>query len=94
MTGIEEFSFCFGTLYGAITVGIVALILNQIREARLKAGFKDRSFDKFPDSAQPNLTSSGVVRSSRQAGIRIVMFTVFLVFFVAIAGAGAYYIMV
>ncbi len=94
MEGIEGASFCFGIFYGAIAAGIVAQILIQIREARLKAGFKDRSFDKFPDSAQPNLTSFGVVKNSQQASIKVVTFTVLLVFFVTIAGVGVYYIVV
>jgi hypothetical protein len=94
MTGIEEFSFCFGTFYGAIAAGVIAVILNQIREARLKAGSKDRSFDKFPASAQPNLTSSDVVRSSQQASIRVFIFSVLLIFFVGVVGVGAYFITV
>jgi hypothetical protein len=94
MEGIEGASFCFGTFYGAIAAGIVSQILIQIREARGKAGLKNRSFDKFPDSAQPNLTSSGIVRSSQQANIKAVMFSVLLVFFFGVAGVGVYYIVV
>jgi hypothetical protein len=86
-------SFCCGTMYGLIVGGIIGLTLHQIREARTKMGLKNRPLDNFPDAAQPQMTSSGVVNTSQQATVRYVMWTFFLIVFVVAVIAGVLYVM-
>jgi hypothetical protein len=85
-------SFCCGALYGFIAAGIIALILTQMREARGRLGHKDRPLDKFPDSAHPNMTPLGLVKTSRQALTDIIMWSFLLSLIVGIVIAGLYYI--
>lgn len=93
MEEINEYSFCFGAFYGAIAAGIIALILNKIREARVKTGLRDRSLNNFPDSAQPNMTSSGIVRTSQEAVVSMVMWSFVLAIFAGVMLVGLYYIL-
>lgn len=93
MEELSENSFCFGAFYGAIAAGIVGSVLRYIREARVKSGLKNRSLDQFPDSAQPNLTSSGIVKTSREAFINMILWSFLLIFFAGIAIAGVYYLL-
>ena len=92
MENLNTGSFCFGTLYGLIAAGIIAAIANRMREARLKMGHKDRSYDKFPDSVQSTLTASGVARTSRQEGWVHAGLTIILVIFIGLALTGAFLI--
>ena len=92
MGNIENASFCFGLFYGVFAVGIIAAVANQIRFERLQMGMKDRTLDKFPDSAQPNMTSSGVVRKSRDATFRYAMLIIVLLAFIGLAIFGIYWV--
>jgi len=87
-------NFCCGTLYGFIAAGMIASVLVQIRDARFKLDHKDRPLDKFPDSAHPNMTPSGLVKTSRQALIDIIMWSFLLILLVGMVVAGLYYIYV
>jgi hypothetical protein len=94
MEEINSNSFCFGFFYGAFASGLIALFLNKIREARVKSGLRDRSLNNFPDAAQPNMTSAGVVKTSRQAIVSLFVWGFVLAFFVGTIVAGLYFILV
>jgi hypothetical protein len=94
MEEISGNSFCCGTLYGFVVAGIIALVLNQLFEAKVKLGHKDRALDKFPDSAQPGMTPLGLVNTSRRALIDIILWSFLLIILGGLALAGLYYIYV
>jgi hypothetical protein len=79
---LEKTSFLTGSICGFVAGGMIGWILFQIREARVKAGHKDRSLDKFPDSAQPSMTPIGIVSSSQQAAVNVALWTLVLLLLV------------
>jgi hypothetical protein len=93
MNELSGYSFCFGTIYGALAVGMIALALNKIREARLKAGFRNRTLSNFSDAMQANLTPTSVVKNSEQASFNLFMWNLALVIFIGIAVIGLYYVL-
>jgi hypothetical protein len=88
---MQDGTFCAGTMLGFVAAGVVAFILVQIRDARVKMGQKDRTLDKFPDSAHPNLTPAGIVRTSHEAQFAVIAWTLILIIFVGLVFAGIYY---
>jgi hypothetical protein len=88
---MQDGTFCAGTMLGFVAAGVVALILDQIRQARVKMGQKDRTLDKFPDSAHPNLTPAGIVRTSQEAQFAVIAWTLILIIFVGLVFVGIYY---
>jgi hypothetical protein len=76
---MDKDSFIVGGFYAGISVASIAFLLNAIRRALLETGLKNRPYDAFADAAQPRLTASGVVQSSNQAGVRVVVFTLGLI---------------
>ncbi|MBE7554374.1 MAG: hypothetical protein HS126_25260 [Anaerolineales bacterium] len=86
--------FCLGVLYGAFAAGIVAVILNKIRDAKTKRGFRIRTLNNFPDAAQPGMTSSGIVKTSQQALLNLIMWNTTLIIFIGIVIVGLYYLLV
>ncbi|HXV99983.1 MAG TPA: hypothetical protein VEC93_16310 [Anaerolineae bacterium] len=93
MDELNSYSFCFGTIYGALAVGMVAFALSKIREARLKAGFRNRTLSNFSDAMQANLTPTTVVKNSEQASFNLFMWNLALVIFIGIAVIGLYYVL-
>jgi ABC-type antimicrobial peptide transport system permease subunit len=93
MGGVQG-SFCCGLVYGFVAAGFIAMVLSNIREARLKMGLKDRSLNNFPDAAQPNMTSSGVVNTSQEAMFRYVMWIIALIVIIVMVVGGIFYIIV
>ena len=92
MEGFNTSSFCFGTLYGLIAAGIIALIANRMREARLKMEHQVRTYDKFPDSLHPTLTAAGVARTSQRETWVYAGLSVVLVIFIGLALTGVFLI--
>jgi|GEM_PF-4389942 len=92
MEGISGGSFCFGTLYGFMAAGIIAMMANRMREARLKMEYKDRSYDRFPPNLRANLTASGVIRTSWQEWGVYTSLMVALIIFVGLALIGLFFI--
>jgi hypothetical protein len=92
MESIQAGSFCFGMFYGLIAAGIIGLIASRMREARIKIAHKDRSYDNFPISVQPNLTASDVVRTSTAESLLFTALFIILIVFIGLTLAGAYYI--
>jgi hypothetical protein len=86
-------SFCCGSLYGFIAAGIIAFILVKLREARLKMGLRNRPLSNFPDAAQPEMTSSSVVSTSRQAALAYAIWTFMLLVILAMVASGFFYLM-
>jgi len=93
MNELNSYSFCFGTIYGALAVGMIGLALNKIREARLKAGFRNRNLNSFSDAMQANLTPTSVVKNSEQASFILFMWNLALFIFIGIALIGLYYVL-
>lgn len=93
MDGISTGSFCFGAFYGFAAAGIIALIANRMREARLKMDYKDRPYDKFPHAAQSNLTASAVIRTSGHERWVYTGLSIVLVIFIGLALTGLFFIM-
>jgi hypothetical protein len=91
MDGVKN-SFCWGAAYGFIAAGLISLVFHQIREARLKTGLKNLALDKFPDAAQPGMTSAGVVKTSKQAALAFIMWSLVLVTVIGLVAAGVYFI--
>ena len=85
-----DISFCSGTAYGLIVGLVVGLIGRKIKESQVKMGLKNRALDNFPDSAQPKMTSSGVVSDSNRAGVNLVLWSIAMLIVVGLAAAGAY----
>jgi hypothetical protein len=75
---MEKTSFLTGSFCGFVVGGMIGWILFQIQQAKVKAGAKDRSLDKFPDAAQPTLTPGGIVDSSGQAAFTVALWTLLL----------------
>lgn len=92
MEGISGTSFCFGTLYGFIAAGIIAMIANRMREARIKMEYKDRTYDRFPPGLHSNLTASGVLRTSWQERGVYTSLMVVMVIFIGLALTGLFFI--
>lgn len=86
-------SFCCGSLYGFIAAGIIAYILVRLREARVRMGLRNRALSNFPDAAQPEMTSSGIVSTSRQAMLAYAMWTFMLLVILVMVASGLFYIM-
>lgn len=78
---MESSSFCGGALIGGVYGGVVVYIIWQMEKIRGKMGEADRTYNTFPDSKQPSLTASGVVRSSHQASFTYAVLFVFLIVF-------------
>ena len=93
MEELNKYSFCFGTIYGFLGAGAVAFALSKIREARLKAGFRNRNLNGFSDAMQANLTPAGVVKNSQQAAFNLAMWNLALVVFIGITVVGLFYIL-
>ena len=92
METIRTGSFCFGVLYGFISAGVIGLIANQIRIARVERGRQNLALDRLPDAVHPNMTSARIVRFSNQAAIRLVVWSIVLVGFIGLSAAGLFYI--
>lgn len=92
MGTVDTASFYFGVFYGFITAGIIGSILNQIRVARAERRRQNLPLDHFPDSAQPNMTSFGVVRFSHLATLRLFGWSILLIGFIGLSTAGLFYI--
>lgn len=88
---MQDGTFCAGAVLGFLVAGLVALILDQIRQARVKTGHKDRTLDKFPDSAHPNLTPAGIVRTSQEAQFTVIAWILVLIIFFGLVLVGVYY---
>lgn len=86
-------SFCFGTLYGLIVAGIIAMIANRMREARVRMGHKDRTFDQFPDSLHPTLRADEVTRRSRQETWVYGSLLIVMIGFIGLASVGVFFIL-
>lgn len=87
---MEFGSFCGGTLIGSIYGGVIVYILWQMKEIRGKIANADRPYDKFPDSVHPNLTASGVMRTSRYARFTYAFLVLFLIGFSVSLPIGIY----
>lgn len=92
METIQTGSFCFGTLYGFITAGVIGLIANQIRIARLDKGRQNLALDRLPDAAHPYMTSISIVRASFWATFRLVGLFILLTGFISMSIAGLFYL--
>ena len=90
---METFSFCFGTFYGFVAAGVIALIASRMREARVKMGHKDRTYDQFPDSLHPNLKAGEVTKSSREAALTHSFLFVVMLAVIGLASAGVFFIL-
>lgn len=88
---MEDGIFCAGAVFGFFAAGFVAFVLARIREARIKVQHKDRTLDKFPDSAHPDMTPAGIVRTSQEAQFAVIAWTVVLIIFVGLVFVGVYY---
>ncbi len=71
---------CVGWMFGAIHAGIIGWLLFQMRAAQLKMGHSDRTLDKFPDSAQPDLTARKLMRTAQQARLAYILYLTTLLF--------------
>ncbi len=91
---MQDGTFCAGAVLGFLVAGLVALILDQIRKARVKTGHKDRTLDKFPDSAHATMTPAGIVRTSQEAQFAIIAWTLVLIIFVGLVLVGVYFLTV
>ena len=78
---MEVGSFCGGSIVGALYGAVIVYILWRMEKNRIKIAGADRPYDKFPDSAHPNLTASGVIRTSRQARFTQAVLALFLIAF-------------
>ena len=70
---------CVGWIFGMLYGGAVGLILYEMRQAQLKMGHSDRALDKFPDSAQPDLTARKLMSTARQARLMYILYIVVLI---------------
>ena len=93
MEELNKYSFCFGTIYGFLGAGAVAFALSKIREARLKAGFRNRNLNSFSDALQANLTPTSVVKNSQQAAFNLAIWNFVLFVFIGIIVIGVFYIL-
>ena len=93
MEELNKYSFCFGTIYGFLGAGAVAFALSKIREARVKAGFRNRTLDNFSDAIQPKMTPSSVVKNSQQAAFNLIIWNLALVVSIGIVVVGLFYIL-
>jgi hypothetical protein len=90
---MEKTSFLTGSICGFVAGGMIGWILFQIREARVKAGHQERSLDKFPDSAQPNMTPIGIVTSSQQASVSVVLWALLLLLLIGGLCVASYFLL-
>jgi len=65
---------CVGWMFGVIHAGVLGWLLYQMRAAQLKMGHSDRPLDKFPDSAQPDLTARQLMRTAQQARLAYILY--------------------
>jgi hypothetical protein len=93
MEGVDRASFLFGCIYGTFAAAFIAIMLRNYLEAQLYSTFRKRNLNRFPDATQPTLTPAGIVESSRAAGLRMVMWSFFLVIFGLITVVGLFYIL-
>ena len=93
MEELNKYSFCFGTIYGFLGAGAVAFAFSKIREARLKAGSRNRNLNSFSDALQANLTPSSVVKNSQQAAFNLIIWNLALVVSIGIVVVGLFYIL-
>jgi hypothetical protein len=66
-------SICVAWMFGVIYAGVIGWLLFQMKAAQLKMGHGDRALDKFPDSAQPDLTARKLMRTSQQARLAYIL---------------------
>jgi len=71
---------CVGWMFGAIHAGIIGWLFFQMRAAQLKTGHSDRTLDKFPDSAQPDLTARKLMRTAQQARLAYIFYLAAILF--------------
>jgi hypothetical protein len=93
METLNNVSFCFGTFYGLVVGGIIALIANRMREERVRMGHKDRTYDQFPDSLHPTLKAGEVAKRSREATLTYSALFVVMLVFIGLASAGVFFIL-
>jgi hypothetical protein len=63
MGGLDGRFIC-GVIYGGIAVGVLGIILNNIRASRAQYNAQYRPLDAFPDAAQPGLNAARIVSGS------------------------------
>jgi hypothetical protein len=77
-------------LIGFLLAGLLGIILVRIREARARIERQNWSLDRFPDSAQPNMTSAGVVHTSQMAMVSVVFWSLLLIIIIGLLAYGAF----
>jgi hypothetical protein len=69
-------------LYGVVLGAVVVALLYGIRDARIRAGYSQRTLDRFPTASQSTATPVDLVRTSRSARLTIAVLSLFLAVFV------------